>query len=188
MTVSPIYPCVAITLIVCNLLLPGHGVHGKVLSEEPIEVQKLILSVMNEIDEIWSNVTNVEWLYNTQQSIGSDNELVKSFRKVSDKIEKFKVGRVPEEAVASIWSYAKINVEMYGIQGLYSTFRKFQKQTFQKHKVYNRALMDLAETVLLYSDTTASIPSSLEQVHTHVVNNVENGHKSLFRLVLEVNT
>lgn len=184
---STINPWVTITLIICNVLLPGHGVHGQTVREEPIQVQKLILTVMNEIDEIWSNVTNFEWLYNTQKMTGSDTELMKSFRSVGDKIEQFKLGRIPEEAVSSIWSYAKINVETYGIEGLYNTFRKFQIQSVQKHKGYIQAWTDLAESVLLYSDTAASVPSSLEQMHTHIVNNEDSRHRSLFRLVLEVN-
>lgn len=187
MIMSTAYLRVSITVIVCNVLLSEYRVHGKIVREEPIQVQKLISSAINGIDEIWSNVTNVEWLYNMQQS-GSDTALLKSFRRIGDMIEPFQLGRVPEEAVSSIWSYAKINVEMHGIEGLYNTFRKFQIQLVQKHKGYSRALLDLAESVLQNSDTAASIPSSLEEVHSHIVNNEDARHRSLFRLVLEVNT
>lgn len=183
---STMYLRATVTLTVYRVLLFGYGVHGRVVvREEPIHVQNIILLALDEIDQIWLNVTNVEWLYNTQQATGSDTELLKSFKKVGDKIEQFKLGRVPEEAVSSIWSYAKINVETYGIEGLYNAFRKFQLQSVQKHKGYNRALMDLAESVLLHSDTAASVPSSLEQMHTHIVNNEDSRHRSLFRLVLE---
>ncbi|KAG8292097.1 uncharacterized protein LOC124366309 isoform X2 [Homalodisca vitripennis] len=135
------------------------------------------------IDELWINVTdNSEWSLNAQAEYGVDSAVLLAFKTLCDKLDRFVPARIPETMAENIWNYARIQVELAGIEGLYGNFRKFQQEPAYKHKMFTRAWLDLAETVLQDSDTLPSIPSALVSCHSLVMGS-EQGNEQLYVLI-----
>uniref|UniRef100_A0A1B6KBP6 Uncharacterized protein n=1 Tax=Graphocephala atropunctata TaxID=36148 RepID=A0A1B6KBP6_9HEMI len=137
------------------------------------------------IDELWFNVTdNTVWTYNAQQEYGADSAMLLAFKELCDQLDRFVPAPISNRVTESIWNYARVQVELAGIEGLYGNFRKYQQEPAYKHKMFVRAWQDLAETVLQDSDTLPSIPSALISCHSLVMGEQRN-EPSLYTIIVQ---
>lgn len=162
--------------------------HGN--PKEKCELDNLRSWTYIQINKIWQNVTDVAWLMRTSKISRSDVELMKSFAIICDRIDKYIPAVVSEEAINSPWRYAIIDVEMRGINGMYSNFRRYQDDVRNElsRYSYSRAWQDFAETILQNSDTVASIPNAIDHIHKQIVESHESKQRTLFEVVLNVST
>lgn len=159
----------------------------RVPSKPLSEADLLRNTVITYNDELWTNITdNYEWIYTSRKEYGTDSAMLLAYKTVCDRIDRFVPAQIPD-VCDGIWNYARIKVELVGIQGLYGNFRKYQLEPPHKHKMFHRAWEDLAESVLHDSDTLHSVPSSLEAIHYLVTGSKRASKPSLYTLIGEVN-
>lgn len=175
------------TRILTILMVTLAVVDGRVRRKSLNEVDMLRDTTINFIDELWTNITdNTEWMFNAQKSYGSDSAMLRAYKTICDKIDRFVTPPIPSNVAENIWNYARIQVELTGIDGLYGNFRKYQREPPHRHKTFQRAWEDLAETVLQDSDTIPSIPSSLESTHGLITGDGRQHEPSLYGIMGEV--
>lgn len=160
---------------------------GRVSRKTFNEVDMIRDSAITFIDELWTNVTdNTEWMYNAMKDNGADSAMLLTFKRLCDKADRFVPAPAPESVLENIWNYARIQVELRGIDGLYGNFRKYQQEPAHRHKQFQRAWQDLAETVLQDSDTLVSVDHALENINELIIGNRRRRELSLYELMGEV--
>lgn len=176
---------IPLTILVVTLAAVDGRVNRKLLNE----VDMIRDTTLNYIDELWVNITdNTEWMFNAQKSHGPDSAMLLAYKTICDRIDRFVPPPIPSNVAEDIWNYARIQVELTGINGLYGNFRKYQQEPPHRHKSFQRAWEDLAETVLQDSDTIPSIPSSLESTHGLITGDGRQSEPSLYGIMGEVET
>lgn len=176
---------IPLTILVVTLAAVDGRINRKLLNE----VDMIRDTTLNYIDELWVNITdNTEWMFNAQKSHGSDSAMLLAYKTICDRIDRFVPPPIPSNVAENIWNYARIQVELTGINGLYGNFRKYQQEPPHRHKSFQRAWEDLAETVLQDSDTIPSIPSSLESTHGLITGDGRQSEPSLYGIMGEVGT
>lgn len=139
------------------------------------------------MDDLWANITdNYEWIYNAQKAYGTDTAVLLTYKTICERLDRFVPAPVPETAVENVWNYARIQVELTGIEGLYGNFRKYQLESPHKHKMFKRAWEDFAETVLQDTDTLPSVPNALESIHYLITGSERTDEPSLYGIICEV--
>lgn len=164
---------------------------GRVPPKHFTEVDILRDTTITLIDDLWTNITgNSDWIYNSQKMYGTDTAVLLAFKSFCDRLDRFVPSPVPNTAVENIWNYARIQVELTGINGLYGNFRKYHQEPPHKYKMFQRAWEDLAETVLQATDTLPSIPNALESIHYLITGSSDQTSEqpSLYGIICEVLT
>ena len=102
---------------------------------------------------------------------GSVYNLVKVFKVFGDKTDKIFPSPPDQylEGLNSVWLWARTQIEMRRINGLYMRFRQMQVDITEKNGIFpTQEWVDFAKTVI--SDPNFSIPRALEHIADYIVN------------------
>ena len=102
---------------------------------------------------------------------GSVYNLVNVFKVFGDSVDKTFLFPPDQylEVVNSVWLWARTQIEMRRINGLYMTFRQMQLEITEKNGIFpTQKWVDFAKTVL--SDPNFSIPLALEHIADYIIN------------------
>lgn len=175
------------TLPLILILTMLASVDSRVSIKPFTEVDILRDTTIMVIDDLWTNITdNYEWIYNAQKAYGTDTAMLLTYKTICERLDRFVPAPVPDMVVENIWNYARIQVELTGIEGLYGNFRKYQLEPPHKYKMFQRAWEDFAETVLQDTDTLPSVPSALESIHYLITGSERANEPSLYGIICEV--
>ncbi|XP_012256460.2 uncharacterized protein LOC105686340 isoform X2 [Athalia rosae] len=96
--------------------------------------------------------------------------IVEDYSKFGDKLEEqFPMNRETHlDDLKSVWAWARSEIVLRGIDGLYTTFRRMQQLSMETHSPADDGTWrDFAETIL--NDPQASVPAALSQIFDLIV-------------------
>lgn len=149
-------------------------VESKTVTKQLVEIDEARLSTIHRINRLWRKLTHQEWEKLAELRGGKDIKLLEEFSKICDIFNNVVLVNLPELSISSVWSYAIIEVETHGINGLYKLFQEYQLSYLNDKN--QRKWQDFAENVVQDNDNTASVSQAMNRIAELVEGDTANGN------------
>lgn len=160
--------------VVCALLL---GTSSADLSPALSASDQLRTEITSLVTDLWKDVSDPRWVAMADEGLGgAAKELLRAFQVLGDKLESIAPRPKVAPALSSLWAWARAESDLVTIEGLYRTFRHYQKGPPRSEITWT----DMATTVL--HDPTRSVPRALASLHNITVDTTDG---DLFQQALE---